>query len=555
VSTFGDRSNPWAARSEHLSGLASADALAIVVVGGNGPVTFAQHNLLDVEVNDDLRSAPLPITLADGRAAPHRHIAPITWAGKTLGAVVGLRVGRPWDQKSRARIRRASALIAVDLADTYELWTSRRAAEHQARRARTLEEIRRDFARTDDADAVIAAAARRVSELLDASGVSVMLLENDDELVVRSAFGANEQLMREGRRRVGEGISGWVAKHGEPLILNGHVDDERFRGVDPSIEEALVVPLRSGDRVLGVVNVRTRRDRGVTDPERLRALNIVANDLAALVERAEAAVSRLERLQRAEADRGQALALFDLARLTGGQFDLQAGIEAASALVAHAFRHDVVGIWLANGDPRRLHLRAAVGYGDVLPGDLNLDADDVAARIVGEARARRVERATGRAWMGLGIDSHLLVPIQTAGSGTTGLLVLGREREPYARVDVDLAVSVAEILSQFAAQEHAALLLQEAKAERRRIIAEMQRDFATQLTRVVSVLDVTQGLLRKDPDLPTQLATAAREARGFLGRFGNYVAALDNELPAITATAPIEFGMAETPPPPHTPHD
>jgi hypothetical protein len=47
-------------------------------------------------------------------------------------------------------------------------------------------------------------------------------------------------------------------------------------------------------------------------------------------------------------------------------------------------------------------------------------------------------------------------------------------------------------------------------------------------------------LLQKDPDLPTQLATAAREARSFLGRFGAYVAGFqDGDPPALVDGVPL----------------
>jgi hypothetical protein len=101
-------------------------------------------------------------------------------------------------------------------------------------------------------------------------------------------------------------------------------------------------------------------------------------------------------------------------------------------------------------------------------------------------------------------------------------------------------MTIADFLSSLAQRELAARLLEESKAERRQVIAEMQQDFATQLSRVVMVLDLTQRLLQKDPDLPTQLATAAREARSFLGRFGAYVAGLDEgDAPALIDGIPL----------------
>jgi GAF domain-containing protein len=534
------RPDYWPARAAYLASLISADALSIVVVGADGKrIAFAQHNLAGLAHVPDIDIRPLPIQLADGHAADHRFGVPLLWKDRVFGSVVGLRVGRAWESESVHALTRAAGLVAIDLADAYSLWDSTRAAAKLERRARTLEEIRREIAGAEDPDKMIDVAAKRVGELFDASGVSVMLLQNDDELVVRSAFGANEQVVRAARRRVGEGISGWVARHGQPLVLSGRVDDARFAGVDPTIEEAMVVPLRSGNRVLGVVNVRARRLVGANGGERLQDLNTVAQDLAAMIERAEATVARLEMVQRLEADRGQALALFDLARLAGIGSDPQADLDAASSLVAHAFRHDVVGIWTPNGDARRLHRRAAFGYGEVLPGDVLLDGDEFAAAVVGESRARHLRGARARSWMSARADEYLLVPIRVTDE-SSGMLVLGRVQEPYSEMDVEIGMTIADFLSSLAQRELAARLLEESKTERRQVIAEMQQDFATQLSRVVMVLDLTQRLLQKDPDLPTQLATAAREARSFLGRFGAYVAGLDEgDAPALIDGIPL----------------
>lgn len=99
-------------------------------------------------------------------------------------------------------------------------------------------------------------------ELLGAERGSIMLLEEEArELVVRAARGLDG--WREFRVPLGKGISGWVAEHGEPLILQDVVADRRFRGTDPSVKSALAVPLRVQDKIIGVLNVststRTRR--------------------------------------------------------------------------------------------------------------------------------------------------------------------------------------------------------------------------------------------------------------------------------------------------------
>lgn len=58
------------------------------------------------------------------------------------------------------------------------------------------------------------------------------------------------------RQPLGEGIAGYVAQSGEPVQLSGAVNDGRFTGTDPGAGSALSIPLRLGDRVIGVLNVK-----------------------------------------------------------------------------------------------------------------------------------------------------------------------------------------------------------------------------------------------------------------------------------------------------------
>jgi sigma-B regulation protein RsbU (phosphoserine phosphatase) len=122
-------------------------------------------------------------------------------------------------------------------------------------------------------------------EILQAERGSIMLLdEGMDELVVRTSRGLKEA--REFRVRVGEGIAGWVAQHGEPLVLQDVVSDHRFRGTDPSIKSALAVPLRVEGKVTGVLNVSTATQRRRYDYLDLEHLISFADMAAVVIENA-----------------------------------------------------------------------------------------------------------------------------------------------------------------------------------------------------------------------------------------------------------------------------
>lgn len=117
-------------------------------------------------------------------------------------------------------------------------------------------------------------------DLLGAERGSIMLLdEREDVLVVRSSRGVSGS--GEMKVKLGEGISGWVAARGEPLVLHDAVSDPRFRGVNPGIRSAVAVPMRVEGKVTGVLNVSTEEERcfDYGDLERLQSFA----DMAAVI--------------------------------------------------------------------------------------------------------------------------------------------------------------------------------------------------------------------------------------------------------------------------------
>jgi len=114
----------------------------------------------------------------------------------------------------------------------------------------------------------------------DATEGSLMLLHEGRELLtITSASGLGREIVQGARRHLGEGISGWVAKHKEPLLLVGPIKDARFSGVGRGIKDALCVPLVSAEDVIGVVSVSNKKGEGhfsQEDLDRLMALSTPA---------------------------------------------------------------------------------------------------------------------------------------------------------------------------------------------------------------------------------------------------------------------------------------
>lgn len=127
--------------------------------------------------------------------------------------------------------------------------------------------------------------------LLKSEAASLLLLDHEsNELYFEVALGDKGNRVREVRLKIGQGIAGWVAEKGEPVIISDVYNDPRFfRYVDSKTEfvtkNMICVPLKSRDRILGVLQVMNRME-GCFSEEDLECAMIFANQIAMAIENA-----------------------------------------------------------------------------------------------------------------------------------------------------------------------------------------------------------------------------------------------------------------------------
>jgi signal transduction histidine kinase len=93
-------------------------------------------------------------------------------------------------------------------------------------------------------------------KLIHATHGSVALVE-DGELVIKATMGDDwTDELRNTHLKIGEGITGWVAKEGKSQLLRDvRQAGEQYASWFEDVKSELAVPLRIGERVRGVINV------------------------------------------------------------------------------------------------------------------------------------------------------------------------------------------------------------------------------------------------------------------------------------------------------------
>jgi len=186
-------------------------------------------------------------------------LVPLIGGGEALG-LLGLyhRSDRTWPEEEVALARAFAdqAAVAIQNARLY------RSVADQAARMRSIQDLSARLNGLTDVRAIAEAIVAEARTLADYHDIRVYQVDWDRRVCEPVAFTREmlegdpadaEQLLRVA---VGQGFTGWVAQHGEPLLINDALADERgqtIEGTDDIPESMLVVPMLYEGRALGVI--------------------------------------------------------------------------------------------------------------------------------------------------------------------------------------------------------------------------------------------------------------------------------------------------------------
>jgi len=159
----------------------------------------------------------------------------------------------------------------------------------------------RDLSSTLSVQQVLDRLLERTLRHLDAEIGSILLIDTDSLLRVVVARGLPEEISNSTTMEVGEGISGYVAATGRPLLIPNVEVDPRFarRNHERYYTYSLISsPLLRMGTVLGVVNVNNKRSQKSFVSDDLRLLDAIAGHAAVALGNARQYEETLRRAQR-----------------------------------------------------------------------------------------------------------------------------------------------------------------------------------------------------------------------------------------------------------------
>ena len=156
---------------------------------------------------------------------------------------------------------------------------------YRANQLSLLYEIANAIASTTDIDQSLQESLNLCIKAMKATSGSIMLIGEDDELMLTAQQGLAPEAVSGFSQSMGEGIAGWVAQSGEPLLLTEDECDERFDCVK-GIRDAVCLPIRDQQRVVGVLSLNERKTPEGFTRDNLDFLSPVAVQIGMALSRA-----------------------------------------------------------------------------------------------------------------------------------------------------------------------------------------------------------------------------------------------------------------------------
>lgn len=306
-----------------------------------------------------------------------------------------------------------------------------------------------------------------------------------EELVLRAADESFSGMVGKIRLKLGEGITGWVARERKPVSVSRQAyQDHRFKYfpemLEGEYESMLSVPLVARGDILGVINVRTRRPHDYTRHQ-VRLLSGIANQVAGAIERSR----RFRQLER-HAD--QLHTLSEVSQAITSNMYLEELLLLFVTMTARTMGYKICTVMLVDTDKGELVIKATQADSREYAKKPNLKiGESVSGRAVAERRVLTVldvQNAPDYIFPDIaqraGVRSMVSVPLLVKGEAIGVLNCYTEKSHSFNREEIAILQALGTQAA--LAIEHAKLMVKSA------VVQEMHHRVKNNLQQIVSLV-------------------------------------------------------------------
>jgi PAS domain S-box-containing protein len=208
-------------------------------------------------------------------------------------------------------------------------------------------------------DRLLEVIVQKAARIMDAQACSLMRLNPDtNTLTIAASYGLPEDIVFVAQRAMGEGIAGFVAQTGEPMLIADTCQDPRLKRavLRPDIGSSMVVPIKVEEgQVMGVLSIRRRRPAPEFTKEDMRLFMLFAKQAALAIGHKQLYDDLHRRLK-------ELSTLSELTQAMISHLDLNRLLETVADNIVEVVKLDRCCIFLLDRSSRRLVPRILRGY-------------------------------------------------------------------------------------------------------------------------------------------------------------------------------------------------
>ena len=305
------------------------------------------------------------------------------------------------------------------------------------------------------------------------------------ELVLRAADSSFAHMVGKIRLKMGEGITGWVARERKPVLVSQKAyNDHRFKSFpemhEGEYESMLSVPLVTRGEILGVINVRTRHPREYTQNQ-VQLLSGIANQVAGAIEKSR-------RFRQLERHATQLHSLSEVSQAITSNMYLEELLSLFVQMIARTMQYKICTVMLVEESSKELIIKATQAASNEYAKKPNLKVgESVAGKVVAEKRIITlpdVQKASEYNFPDIaqraGVRSLASIPLMMKGEAIGALNCYTEKVHTFTMEE--LAILQALATQAALAVDHAKLMVKSA------VISEMHHRVKNNLQQIVSLV-------------------------------------------------------------------
>lgn len=205
---------------------------------------------------------------------------------------------------------------------------------------------------TDEPEEALRLILDEIVRVLQPSSASISLINPDNKVLeLEASFGLPDD-WQEMKLSLGQGITGWVALHGQALIANDVRNEPRYISIRRNIRSEMAVPMEDHGMVIGVVNVDSE-ELDAYGESSLKILTLLTNE-------ATRVVSRLWLIMQLRTKANQLESLVVMSQRLAGEIDSDMLMETLARQARHLMDADGSAFFELDPEGEKLHLHSLI---------------------------------------------------------------------------------------------------------------------------------------------------------------------------------------------------